>query len=219
MRLKLEELSYQREAIDAVVRLFKGQLRNTFDMACRDGVRSNVLTIPTEHIRENVLTVIEENGISEETASLDESLDFCIEMETGTGKTLVYLKTVPSPLASLNFCRLVDLEDKTGNIGYRGYVIRRISKPLREREYRCEFENGAVVVEKEKSADLADIFGDQLYSLIDSHFTKRDRLAPQGIKCAMKHFDALGVAAHVKYGAPIKDYSVFKTRTEGVAHA
>ena len=94
MELKLEELSYQREAIDAVVQLFAGQARNTFDMACREGVRSNVLTITTEHIRENFLEVIENGDIDKETASLDEALDFCIEMETGTGKTLVYLKTV-----------------------------------------------------------------------------------------------------------------------------
>ena len=392
MELKLEELSYQREAIDAVVRLFEGQPRNTFDMACREGVRSNVLTIPTEQIRENFLATIKNSGIDEETAAPDEALDFCIEMETGTGKTLVYLKTayelyrqyaftkfiilVPSvaikegvlstfdvfkrqladvygftptcfeydskrlnrvtgfveeqhpqimvmTLQSFNaedrilnqaqredlffnmpfieaiartrpiiimdepqegmdtdnavaridalkpLCRLRysathkvmrnlvyrltpfdsyqqglvkkievltvaeqnqeatlrvelvevktfqdgkppraklrlwyakldgsftlrespflkvgdDLEEKTGNVGYRGYVIRRISKPLRENTYRCEFENGAVVVEKEKAADLEGIFGEQLYWLIDSHFTKRDRLVPQGIKC------------------------------------
>ena len=392
MELKLEELSYQREAIDAVVRLFEGQPRNTFDMACREGVRSNVLTIPTEQIRENFLATIKDSGIDEETASLDEALDFCIEMETGTGKTIVYLKTayelyrqyaftkfiilVPSvaikegvlstfdvfkrqladvygftpacfeydskrlnrvtgfveeqhpqimvmTLQSFNaedrilnqaqredlffnmpfieaiartrpiiimdepqegmvtdnavaridalkpLCRLRysathkvmrnlvyrltpfdsyqqglvkkievltvaeqnqeatlrvelvevktfqdgklpkaklrlwyakqdgsftlrespflkvgdDLEEKTGNVGYRGCVIRRISKPIRGRTYRCEFENGAVVVEKEKAADLEGIFGEQLYWLIDSHFTKRDRLVPQGIKC------------------------------------
>ena len=76
-----------------------------------------------------------------------------------------------------------DLEQRTRNVGYRGYIIRRISKPLRESTYRCEFENGAVVVEKEKAADLEGIFGEQLYWLIDSHFRKRDRLAPQGIKC------------------------------------
>ena len=392
MELKLEELSYQREAIDAVVRLFEGQPRNTFDMSCHQGVRSNVLTIPTEQVRENFLVAIEDSGIDEEAASLDEALDFCIEMETGTGKTLVYFKTayelyrqyaftkfiilVPSvaikegvlstfyvfkrqladvygftpacfeydskrlnrvtafveeqhpqimvmTLQSFNaedrilnqtqredlffnmpfieaiartqpiiimdepqegmdtenavaridalkpLCRLRysathkvmrnlvyrltpfdsyqqglvkkievltvaeqnqeatlrvelvevktyqdgkppraklrlwyakkdgsfasrespflkvgdDLEQKTGNVGYRGYVIRRISKPLRERTYRCEFDNGAIVVEKEKAADLEGIFGEQLYWLIDSHFTKRDRLAPQGIKC------------------------------------
>ena len=93
MELKLEELSYQREAIDAVVRLFEGQPRNTFDMACREGARSNVLTIPTEQVRENFLATIKDSGIDKETATLDEALDFCIEMETGTGKTLVYLKT------------------------------------------------------------------------------------------------------------------------------
>lgn len=93
MELKLEELPYQREAIDAVVRLFEGQPRNTFDMASREDVRSNVLTIPAEQIRENFLATIKDSGIDEETASLDEALDFCIETETGTGKTLVYLKT------------------------------------------------------------------------------------------------------------------------------
>ncbi len=385
MELKLEELSYQREAIDAVVRLFEGQARNTFDMACREGVRSNILTIPTEHIRQNFLAVIQNSGIDEETASLDEALDFCIEMETGTGKTLVYLKTayelyrqyaftkfiilVPSvaikegvlstfdmfkrqladvygftpacfehdskrlnrvtgfveeqhpqimvmtlqsfnaedrtlnqtqredlffnipfidaiartrPIITMDepqegmdtenavtridalkrLCKLRysathrvirnlvnrltpfdsyqqglvkkievltvaeqnqeatlrvelvevktyqdgrsprakprlwyakqdgsfasrespflkvgdNLEQKTGNIGYRGYVIRRISKPLRESE---------------------------VYK----------------IKCAMKHFGALGVDAHVNCDAPVKEYSVFKSRAKGVSHA
>ena len=392
MELKLEDLAYQREAIDAVVRLFEGQPRNTFDMACHEGVRSNVLTIGSEQVRENLLAVTEDGGIDEETACLEDALDFCVEMETGTGKTLVYLKTiyelyrqygftkfiilVPSvaikegvlstfevferqladvygftpacfeydskrlnrvttfveeqhpqvmvmtvqsfnaedrilnqaqredlffnmpfieaisrtrpviimdepqegmdtensvariealkPLCKLRYSathkvmrnlvyRLTpfdsyqqglvkkievltvaeqneeatlrvelvevktyqdgkppraklrlwyakkdgsfdlrpspflqvgdDLENKTGNVIYRGYVIRRIAKPMRERIYRCEFENGATVVEKEKSADLEGIFGEQLYWLIDSHFNKRERLEPKGIKC------------------------------------
>jgi len=93
MQLKLEDLPYQRQAIKAVVRLFEGQPRNTFDTACNEGVRSNVLTISAGQIRQNLLAAIEGNGIDQETASLDEALDFCVEMETGTGKTLVYLKT------------------------------------------------------------------------------------------------------------------------------
>lgn len=392
MQLKLEELAYQREAIDAVVRLFDGQPRNTFDMACHEGVRGNVLTIPAEQIHENFFAVIKDGGIDEEWAAFDNAPNFCIEMETGTGKTLVYLKTayelfrkyaftkfiilVPSvaikegvlatfdafkgqlanlygmtpacfeydskrlnrvtafveeqhpqimvmtpqsfntndrilnqaqredlffnvpfidaiastrpivimdepqegmdtenaiarinalkPLCKLRYSathkvlrnlvyRLTpydsyqqglvkkievltaaeqnqeatlrvelvevktyrdgkppraklrlwyarkdgsftsrespflkvgdDLEEKTGNIVYRGYVICRISKPLREPAYRCEFENGAIVVEKEKGADLEGIFGEQLYWLIDSHFRKRDQLLQRGIKC------------------------------------
>ena len=94
MELKLEELSYQSEAIDAVVRLFEGQPRNSFDTACQEGVRRNALTISPDQISENVLAVREGNGIDDKAASPNEALDFCIEMETGTGKTLVYLKTV-----------------------------------------------------------------------------------------------------------------------------
>ena len=39
------------------------------------------------------------------------------------------------------------------------------------------------------------------------------------IKCAMKHFDALGVDAQVNYRAPVKEYSVFKTHANEVMHA
>ncbi len=93
MELKLEDLAYQREAIDAVVRLFVRQPHNTFDMACREDVWSNVLTIPTEQVRENFLGSIEASGIDEKTASLDEALVFCIEMETGTGEDYSVFKT------------------------------------------------------------------------------------------------------------------------------
>jgi len=94
VELKLEDLAYQREAIDAVVRLFEGQPRNTFDMACHEGVRGNVLTLGPGQIHENRLAVTADSDIDEETACPDDALDFCVEMETGTGKTLVYLKTV-----------------------------------------------------------------------------------------------------------------------------
>jgi len=38
------------------------------------------------------------------------------------------------------------------------------------------------------------------------------------IKCAMKHFDALGVDARVHYDAPVKECPVFKSRAKGVLH-
>ena len=86
MELKLEDLAYQREAIDAVVRLFEGQPRNSFDMACHEGVRSNVLSLSSKQVRENLSAVVDDNGIDEETACLGGIVDFCVEMETGTGK-------------------------------------------------------------------------------------------------------------------------------------
>lgn len=39
------------------------------------------------------------------------------------------------------------------------------------------------------------------------------------IKCAMKHFDALGVDAQVNCDAPVKGCSVFRDRAKGVTHA
>ena len=140
-----------------------------------------------------------------------------------------------------------DLEKKTGNVGYRGYDIRRISKPLRGSAYRCEFENGTIVVEKEKAADkyrqvyrekmncepgeeeIAAVQGYYFAKTARGEYTDNERSMRTKkalrasevykIKCAMKHFHALGVDAQVNYDAPVKEYSVFKTRANGVTHA
>ena len=123
----------------------------------------------------------EENGIDEKTASLDEALDFCIEMETGTGKTLVYLKTAYELYRQYAFTKFIILVPS--------------------------------VAIKEGVLSTLDVFKRQLAdkkTLRESEVYK--------IKCALKHFDALGVDAHVNYDAPVKEYSVFKTRANGVTH-
>jgi type III restriction enzyme len=94
MKLKLEELAYQRKAIDAVVNIFEGQPRNTFENALFFGIRSNVISLTPEQIAANKQRIIAENNVSAEVARLDDSIDYCIEMETGTGKTLVYIRTI-----------------------------------------------------------------------------------------------------------------------------
>lgn len=94
MELKLEQLEYQQQAIKSVISIFKGQERNTFDNACHEGIRANVLTIIEDEIIHNFKDVLIENVIDEETAKIEKSNDICIEMETGTGKTIVYIKTI-----------------------------------------------------------------------------------------------------------------------------
>lgn len=94
MQLKLEELDYQRNAIDAVVNIFEGQPRNTFDNAVFFGIRSNVVNLTPEQILENKQRIIADNNVNEATACLDDSIEYCVEMETGTGKTLVYIRTI-----------------------------------------------------------------------------------------------------------------------------
>lgn len=393
MQLKLEALPYQQEAIASVVGIFDGQERNTFDNATEEGIRFNYLRLAPEHLAANIQAVAKDNGISGDALGAHEAPDFCVEMETGTGKTLVYLKTifelhqkyaftkfiilVPSvairegvlttfatfagqletlygfrpdcfeydsarlhkvstfiesqhpqimvmtlqsfnsedrilnqaqredlfanipfiealgrtrpiiimdepqegmdtanavarisrltPLCKLRYsathkvmCNLIyrltpfdsyrqglvkkievlsvaekndeatlkievsevrtfqngrepqvkllawrystgknafeykvtpwlkagdDLEEKTGNVSYRGFQISRISKGLRDRHFKVHFTNGTELVEKERSRDFSGIFGEQLYWLIDTHFRKRQKLAEKQIKC------------------------------------
>lgn len=94
MKLKLEELEYQQKAIESVSRVFEGTIKNTFDNASFGGIRTNFCQLTTAQLTENIKKVVDENGIPEQSAIISEGNDVCIEMETGTGKTLVYLKTI-----------------------------------------------------------------------------------------------------------------------------
>ncbi|HYJ07112.1 MAG TPA: DEAD/DEAH box helicase family protein [Chthoniobacterales bacterium] len=93
MQLELEDLEYQRRAIAAVVGVLEGQIKNTFDNSNLFGIQANITDLTPEQLEENKKRIIAENGIAEEDAKLSSDADICIEMETGTGKTLVYLRT------------------------------------------------------------------------------------------------------------------------------
>jgi type III restriction enzyme len=93
MQLLLEDLEYQRRAIAAVVRVLDGQTKNTFDNSNLFGIQANITDLTPEQIDQNKRRIITENGVSDTEAQLSPDPDICIEMETGTGKTLVYLRT------------------------------------------------------------------------------------------------------------------------------
>lgn len=99
------DLDYQRHAIDAVTGLFRGQdvMTGTFDVYAHPSLHAgfqgladagiaNRLVLDPDTIHENLHRVQERTGLAPE-GSLD-SMSFTIEMETGTGKTYVYLRTV-----------------------------------------------------------------------------------------------------------------------------
>lgn len=109
MAFKLEQLKYQEKAIQSVVDVFNGQERNTFDNACHYGVRSNIGTLSQDELQENIKEVIARNGIPEEMGHLSTDNDLCIEMETGTGKTLVYLKTIFELYQEYGFTKFIIL--------------------------------------------------------------------------------------------------------------
>ncbi|MCH7524136.1 MAG: DEAD/DEAH box helicase family protein, partial [Bacteroidetes bacterium] len=109
MELKLELLEYQETAIKSVVNVFDGNDKNTFDNACNDGIRANICTLSNEQLTENIKSILLENGIDEEIAELKEERELTIEMETGTGKTLVYIKSIYEMFKHYGFTKFIIL--------------------------------------------------------------------------------------------------------------
>lgn len=109
MQLKLEELEYQKKAIDSVIKIFDGQQKNNFDNATEEGIRHNYLSLSGSDIEHNIRSIIRENGISEEKVAITNDNDYCIEMETGTGKTLVYLRTIYELFDKYGFTKFIIL--------------------------------------------------------------------------------------------------------------
>jgi len=94
LRLKFDpKLDFQIDAINSVVDLFKGQAKRPLSYTFQ--VIPNTLDIPREKILENLREVQIRNGLPlSNIDDLKEPYNFTIEMETGTGKTYVYLRTI-----------------------------------------------------------------------------------------------------------------------------
>lgn len=105
MKLKFDsQLEYQHEAIQSVVNIFEGLevCKTNFTVSKYNNVPSqtslfdvgigNKLIQSEDEILDNIQQIQIRNGLKQ-TKELDK-LDFSIEMETGTGKTYVYLKTI-----------------------------------------------------------------------------------------------------------------------------
>ena len=100
MKLKFKNQQFQTDAVAAVVDLFEGQSRRTDTFTIVNetqrsldegiGVR-NVLELTDEQIIANM------NGVQKQFSlqlTDETNRQFCVEMETGTGKTYVYTKTI-----------------------------------------------------------------------------------------------------------------------------
>lgn len=97
MELKFEQLDYQLDAVNAVLRLFEGEPNRKQDFELQSGSAgrfvANELALDWESIGRNLNTIQAEKGLSE-TDIGEHGLNFSVEMETGTGKTYVYLRTI-----------------------------------------------------------------------------------------------------------------------------
>ena len=121
---------YQLDAINAVTRLFDGQPKDAerlrlnlvgevsaddenaleLDLTQEVGAIGNNLLLDHNLILQNLQAVQDRNGleVSEALAGKGE-LDFDIEMETGTGKTYVYLRTIFELAEKYNFSKYIIL--------------------------------------------------------------------------------------------------------------
>lgn len=97
-----DKLQYQLDAVSSVVRLFEGlpqKVGGIYERATRvkklmegDPVR-NVEITAGERLRDNMRAVQFDNGLYADNDVLPGN-NFTVEMETGTGKTYVYLRTI-----------------------------------------------------------------------------------------------------------------------------
>jgi len=86
---------FQLEAVSAITDIFEGQEKVSAHTAADSfmlGIYPNILSLSQEDVLNNVHKIQERNKIKNGGAV--EDYDFSIEMETGTGKTYVYLRTV-----------------------------------------------------------------------------------------------------------------------------
>jgi len=111
MKLKFKNQDFQTDAVNSVVDLFAGQekTRSTFSVVegkqtsiFNDFGIGNALYIDGKTLNDNMQTIQKRNNLPLtllDTTAKDESgaasrRQLCIEMETGTGKTYVYTKTI-----------------------------------------------------------------------------------------------------------------------------
>ena len=114
MKLQFTHQDYQTKAVDAVVKVFDGQplAKSEFTLAGQntsvayagDGSIGNALKISEDQLLTNLQEVQKVNGLTPSIALVASTsdngkdvfcpLNFTIEMETGTGKTYTFIKTM-----------------------------------------------------------------------------------------------------------------------------
>lgn len=98
-------LDFQQEAIGAIVDIFKGQQVCQSNFSVRKNIEeinlrldvlgyANNLRLIDEELVENVHAIQLRNGLEQTPADVVKTHQFSIWMETGTGKTYVYLRTI-----------------------------------------------------------------------------------------------------------------------------
>ncbi|MFR9542790.1 MAG: DEAD/DEAH box helicase family protein [Rikenellaceae bacterium] len=147
MKIKFEShLDYQDDAVNSICDIFEGEeiFQSNFSINTRQksllgdiGV-GNSIKIIEENMLDNIRRIQLRNGVAQSTEASfkKEGMNFSVEMETGTGKTYVYLKTIFELNRRFGFTKFVivvpSLPIKEGT---------KKSLQITEEHFKAEFEN------------------------------------------------------------------------------
>lgn len=122
MKIKFEEdLGYQLDAIDSIIDIFAGQETNKTIFTVEKqlgsqlklgtvenelGIGNGLLLFPDD-VLSNLNKIQERNGLPKTKKLSKNHFHFSVEMETGTGKTYVYLRTIMELNKKYGFCKFI----------------------------------------------------------------------------------------------------------------
>lgn len=182
MQFKLETPEHQRTAIQSVVEVFRGMERNTYDNATDEDIRANYCSLPLDALMANICRIAADNGIEPSRAFLQESRDVCIEMETGTGKTLTYLQSAYELHREYGFTKFIVL---VPSIPIRQGVIDTFENFKTQLEDRYGFTPNAFVYDSSKLSNLRDFITSetpQIMIMTMASFNSEDKILNQPIR-------------------------------------
>jgi len=130
-------LEYQTQAVESITGLFeygRASMKQDFEMQHSPATICNMLTMHEPSILENLQEIQKQNKIEEGSEKL-EGLDFSIEMETGTGKTYVYLKTIFELHARYNLKKFIIL---VPSVAIREWVLKTLEQT--QEHFRTQYD-------------------------------------------------------------------------------
>jgi type III restriction enzyme len=179
MKFKLENPQHQTTAISSVVEVFRGMERNTYDNAHIEDIHSNVCSLSQQELMNNIKRVITENNVPATQSCITESNDACIEMETGTGKTLTYIQTAYELYKEYGFTKFIVL---VPSIPIRQGVIDTFDNFKEQLEDKYDIQTNAFVYDSSKLSKLRDFITQdtpQIMVMTMASFNSDDKILNQ----------------------------------------
>ena len=130
-----KDLDFQINAINSIVRLFDSQkfVDEDYWNIVENGIIPNKLDLNKSQILENLNDIQEQNKITKTDLK---DMDFSIEMETGTGKTYVYLRTILELYKNYRFKKFMIV---VPSIAIREGVIKNLQ--ITEKHFKSLYDN------------------------------------------------------------------------------